>query len=146
MPRTSQNLRTRIMQAAQNRCEYCQTLQKMTLATFHLDHIIPLAAGGATEFENLCLSCPLCNEFKAGTWRARDPRTGHQVRLYNPRREGWHKHFQWGEDGTLVIGLTARGRATVDALRLNNQIAQTARKFWVASGGIHPPKQAESRK
>ena len=85
MPRTSEKLRTRLTQAAQNRCEYCQTLQEMTLATFHLDHIIPLAAGGATEFENLCLSCPFCNEFKAGKWRARDPRTRRQVRLFNPR-------------------------------------------------------------
>lgn len=139
MPRTSEKLRKRINQAAQNRCEYCQTMQEMTLATFHLDHIIPLAAGGATEFENLCLSCPFCNEFKAGTWRARDPRTGRQVRLFNPRRDHWHKHFEWGADGTQIIGLTARGRATVAALRLNNQIAQTARRFWVASG-IHPPQ------
>ena len=31
----------------------------MTLATFHLDHIVPRSAGGATELANLCLSCPL---------------------------------------------------------------------------------------
>ncbi|HLG14894.1 MAG TPA: HNH endonuclease [Blastocatellia bacterium] len=141
MPGIPQKLRTRVVQAAQDRCEYCQTRQEMTLATFHLDHIIPQAKGGATEFENLCLSCPFCNEFKGGTSRARDPQTGRQTRIFNPRCDRWQKHFQWSEDGTQIMGLTAHGRATVVALRLNNQIAQTARRFWVASG-IHPPESS----
>lgn len=141
MPRISQKLRRRVTETAHDRCEYCQTWQEMTLATFHLDHIIPQAEGGATEFQNLCLSCPFCNEFKGGRWRSRDPQTGRQVRLFNPRRDRWHKHFRWSEDATRIVGLTARGRATVAALRLNNQIAQTARRFWVAAG-IHPPKSS----
>ncbi len=138
MPRITQKLRQQLIQAAQNRCEYCQTQQDMTMATFHLDHIKPQAAGGATEVANLCLSCPFCNEFKGEQWRARDPITNRLTRLFHPRRDRWHKHFQWSADGTIIIGLTARGRATVIALRLNNPIAQTARRFWVASN-IHPP-------
>lgn len=143
MPRISPKLRRQVTRAARDRCEYCLTLQEMTMATFHLDHIIPRSAGGATEFENLCLSCPFCNEFKGDGWRARDSQTGRQVALFNPRRDRWLRHFQWSQDGTLIIGLTARGRATVTALRLNNQLAQTARRFWAASG-IHPPNQDES--
>jgi hypothetical protein len=112
----------------------------MTLATFHLDHILPRSAGGATEFENLCLSCPFCNQFKRKRWRATDPETGRPVRLFNPRRDRWSEHFQWSQDGIQIIGLTARGRATVAALQMNNPIALTARRFWVASG-IHPPEQ-----
>jgi 5-methylcytosine-specific restriction endonuclease McrA len=77
---------------------------------FHLDHIIPLAAGGATEFENLCLSCPFCNEFKAGRWRARDPRTGRQVRLFNPRRDHWQNTLSGAR---MVRGLSVLQR--VDA-------------------------------
>ncbi len=140
MPRIPTALRRKVVQAAGNRCEYCQTLQEMTLATFHLDHIIPKAVGGATVFENLCLSCPFCNQFKRKRWRARDPETGRLLRLFNPRRDLWSDHFQWSQDGAQIIGLTPRGRATVAALQMNNQIALTARRLWVASG-IHPPEQ-----
>ena len=138
MPRASRKLRAQIARAAHERCEYCQTPQDMTLATFHLDHIIPRSAGGATELANLCLSCPFCNELKGDRSQAHDPVTKRLVKLFNPRRDRWHKHFVWSEDGTQVMGLTARGRATVAALRMNNQIAQTARRFWAASG-FHPP-------
>jgi hypothetical protein len=111
----------------------------MTLATFHIDHIIPTSAGGATAFENLCLSCPFCNQFKKKRWQARDPETGRKARLFNPRRDRWDQHFRWSEDGTQVIGLTARGRATVTTLQMNNPISMTARKFWVMCK-IHPPE------
>ncbi|HXG65483.1 MAG TPA: HNH endonuclease [Blastocatellia bacterium] len=139
MPRIPQVLRGQSIRAANNRCEYCLTLQEMTLATFHVDHIIPKSAGGVTEFENLCLSCPFCNQYKKHRVRARDPKTGRRVQLFNPRRDPWHKHFAWSRNGTRIIGLTARGRATVEALRMNNPISLTARSFWVASR-IHPPK------
>jgi hypothetical protein len=33
----------------------------------------------------------------------------------------WPDHFTWSENDTLIIGLTATGRATVDALRLNRK-------------------------
>lgn len=138
MPRIPKALRERISSVADGRCEYCLTLQELTLATFHLDHILPKSAGGKTEFENLCLSCPFCNQFKQGLQRVRDPETGRMVRLFNPRRDRWLVHFRWSEDGTQIIGGTARGRATVVALRFNNPIALRARSFWVASG-IHPP-------
>jgi 5-methylcytosine-specific restriction endonuclease McrA len=29
-----------------------------------VDHIVPLAAGGSSTSENLCLACYRCNEFK----------------------------------------------------------------------------------
>ena len=138
MPRIPRALRQRIIDVAHGRCEYCRTPQEMTLATFHLDHIIPRSAGGTTTFENLCLSCPLCNQFKHGVLRARDADTGRLVRLFNPRRDRWRTHFRWSDDGTQIIGLTARGRVTVTVLRLNNPIALRARSFWVASG-LHPP-------
>jgi hypothetical protein len=138
MPRIPKALRQRIIHVAHGRCEYCLTSQVMTLATFHLDHIIPKSAGGTTTFENLCLSCPFCNQFKHGVLRARDTDTGRLVRLFNPRRDQWRTHFRWSDDGTQIIGWTARGRVTVAVLRLNNPIALQARSFWVASG-IHPP-------
>ena len=42
------------------------------------------------------------------------------------------------ENGTQIIGLTAIGRATVVALRLNNEEIVGARWLW-AQAGWHPP-------
>lgn len=42
------------------KCVYCRT----HLAEYHVDHIIPVAAGGKTEDENLQLLCPPCNRSK----------------------------------------------------------------------------------
>ena len=139
MPPARKKLRAKVIRAASGRCEYCLTPQEMTLAIFHLDHIFPRSAGGKTEFENLCLSCPLCNQFKRSRTRARDPETGQHVLLFNPRRDQWPKHFKWSGDGTQIMGLTRRGRATIAALQMNNTLALRARAFWVAVG-IHPPE------
>ena len=138
MPRIPRKLREQVIQAANNRCEYCQTSQEMTMAQFHIDHITPRSAGGVTEFENLCLSCPFCNQFKRQQQFARDPKTGRRTRLFHPRQDDWSKHFRWNEDGAEIVGLTSRGRTTVFALNLNHPLAVKARSFWVASG-IHPP-------
>jgi hypothetical protein len=69
---------------------------------------------------------------------ARDPMTGRRVRIFDPRRQRWSRHFLWSDDGTRVLGRTATGRATVVALQLNNVIAVTVRHEWVAIGW-HPP-------
>jgi hypothetical protein len=41
-------------------------------------------------------------------------------------------------DGTRIIGRTPVGRATVEALRLNNEVAVEVRRNWVLAGW-HPP-------
>ena len=64
---------------------------------------------------------------------------GENVALFNPRQQKWSQHFAWSEDGTKIIGLTACGRATVIALKLNNSLAVIVRRNWVKAGW-HPPK------
>jgi hypothetical protein len=56
------------------------------------------------------------------------------VKLFNPRRQKWLRHFTWTEDGTYIVGLTACGRASVTALQLNNTYAVTVRQAWVSAG------------
>jgi len=64
--------------------------------------------------------------------------TGKLVRLFNPRRQHWQDHFTWNEGATLVVGLTATGRATVDALRLNRgELINLRRAFHILK--LHPP-------
>ncbi|MGE0086814.1 MAG: HNH endonuclease [Desulfococcaceae bacterium] len=84
-----------------------------------VDHVIPESCGGLTEFENLCFCCRRCNEFKGSKTAAQDPITGEVVSLYHPRKQKWQNHFAWDESGSLIIGITAAGRATAVALNMN---------------------------
>jgi HNH endonuclease len=102
------------------------------------DHILPRSKGGDTSFQNLCLACRTCNEFKSDTTQANDPLTGVPVQLFNPRLQKWAEHFTWSFDSTKVEGLTATGRATIVVLRMNNAIIVSARWRWAISGW-HPP-------
>ncbi len=103
-----------------------------------IEHIIPTAAGGTDEEENLWLACRLCNNKKAAKTRGYDPATGRRVPLFNPRRQKWRRHFSWSDDGAQIVGRTANGRATVSALNLNNEIALVVRLNWITAGW-HPP-------
>jgi hypothetical protein len=76
----------------------------------------------------------LSDLFKSDQTHGRDPLTGHRVRLFNPRRQLWKRHFRWSDDGAFIIGRTACGRATVAALNLNNLVAVTVRRNWIAAG------------
>jgi len=64
--------------------------------------------------------------------------TGEAVSLFNPRIQVWGEHFAWSKDGIRIVGRTACGRATVETLRLNRELAVLARRRWV-SVGWHPP-------
>jgi len=89
--------------------------------------------------ENLWLACVQCNQYKSDRTYALDPLTNEAVPLYNPRTQIWAEHFAWDEAGCYIMGLTAIGRATVEILQLNRDLAVTARQFWV-SVGWHPPQ------
>jgi len=104
----------------------------------HVEHIIPVAAGGTSAEENLWLACPLCNGYKGSQVDAVDLVSRERVPLFNPRRQQWHEHFQWSADGIEIVGQTAIGRATVFALKLNNEYLTRARRRWVLAGW-HPP-------
>jgi hypothetical protein len=132
-------LRDRVRQQAGDRCGYCLSRQEYVWGTLEVEHIVPLADGGADAEENLWLACRPCNSHKSSQTEAMDPETGQGVPLFNPRTQVWREHFAWSEDGTRIIGLTAIGRATVVALRLNDTRLVAIRQRWVEVGW-HPPK------
>ena len=140
MPRPSipDTLRHKVTEDARYRCGYCLTSQQITGMPMHIDHIIPLAAGGNSDEANLWLACPLCNGFKSTRTHFTDSATGDEVALFNPRTQVWSEHFTWSENGTQIIGQTPQGRATVEALKLNNAHLTAARRRWVVAGW-HPP-------
>ena len=110
-------LRQAVISRAKNRCEYCLLSQLAQEASFHMDHVIPQSAGGPTTMENLALACVTCSLRKGARQMVTDPETGLDVPVFNPRRDVWLDHFRWA--GVGIIGVTATGRATADALQMN---------------------------
>jgi hypothetical protein len=107
--------------------------------TFEFEHIFPLAAGGTTEFANLCLACPFCNRHKSDHQTAVDPLTAETVPLFHPQQQIWEEHFAWQEKGAELTGLTPIGRATIAALQMNRLQLVRARQLWIRLGE-HPPR------
>lgn len=119
-------LRRLVIERAANRCEYCGIAQVSQIATFHIDHIIPVAASGDTSQDNLALACVSCSLRKGARLTGVDPLSGIDVPLYNPRKEPWRDHFQW--DGVRLVGTTMVGRATIAALAMNRPAALLIRE------------------
>jgi hypothetical protein len=136
----SEALRAQVRAAAMNRCGYCLTHQAYVPWTLEIEHIVPRAKGGSNAEDNLWLACRSCNLFKSNQTHWTDPVTGRRVRLFNPRQQRWRRHFRWSQDGVFIIGRTVTGRAMVVALHLNNMVAVTVRRNWVAAGW-HPPTE-----
>jgi hypothetical protein len=63
-----------------------------------------------------------------------------KVMLYHPRQQIWGDHFSWNEDCTEIIGLTAIGRATIEALHLNRNGVMNLRRVLFEKG-LHPLAQ-----
>jgi 5-methylcytosine-specific restriction endonuclease McrA len=138
MSSLSETIRQKVRLRAENRCEYCLSHQDYIMGRLQIDHIQPLVKGGVDTEDNLCLACELCNQYKWTQTKSLDPESGKVVSLFNPRQQQWNEHFTWSTEGTEIIALTACGRATVIALKLNNSLAITVRKNWVQAGW-HPP-------
>jgi len=132
-------LQRRIRELFANSCAYCRTAEALTVTTFEFEHITPRSAGGATVLENLCLSCPSCNRYKAHREKALDPISAEIVPLFHPQLQVWTDHFAWNEYGTEVIGRTPVGRATVTTLKMNRPQVMGVRRMWVEMGE-HPPR------
>ena len=129
-------LRRLVLRRANGRCEYCRLAQERQEATFHIDHVIPVAAGGMTVAGNLALACVSCSLRKGARRNAMDPDTGIEAPFYNPGDQDWHDHFRWM--GTRLVGLTPMGRATIRALKLNRPLILAIRHEEV-SRRRHPP-------
>jgi hypothetical protein len=129
-------LRRLVVKRAGNRCEYCRLAQEGQEATFHIDHIKPRALGGETTEGNLALACVSCSLRKEARRSAPDPKTNRLTPLFHPRRQRWDDHFRWQAEA--VVGLTATGRATIAALRMNRPSIQAIRLEEMIRGR-HPP-------
>ncbi|MFM6582085.1 MAG: HNH endonuclease, partial [Dolichospermum sp.] len=126
------SLRQLVIQRAKDRCEYCCLSQAGQAATFHIDHIIPVVAGGATTSDNLALACVSCSLRKCARQSVTDPETQKEVSIFNPRQQLWTEHFRW--DDVRVVGLTATGRGTVEVLDISGKDCRDVP--WNVSTGV----------
>lgn len=120
-------LRDLVRQRANSRCEYCRISEEDFLAAtvFEMEHIMPEAefSNGdprLNDLANLAWACPSCNRHKSKKTQAQDPATNNSMPLFNPRTDHWTEHFLSRSSGHIV-GRTPIGRATVQALRFNDQ-------------------------
>ena len=135
MSKIPSTLRKSVIHRAGNLCEYCRLSQKGQEATFHIDHIMPVISGGETVAENLALACVSCSLRKGAKEIVVDSETMQEVRLFNPRDDVWDEHFQW--NGVFLVGLTAKGRATIETLNLNRRLILAIREEEILLGR-HP--------
>ena len=118
-------LRRAVVSRAGNRCEYCRLSQVAQEATFHIDHVRPLAAGGETDAENLALACVSCSLRKGARLSVLDREGGVETGIFNPRKQLWSDHFKWL--GDCIMGKSAAGTGTVELLKMNRGLAVAIR-------------------
>jgi len=75
-------LRRLVVTRAGERCEYCRLAQIGQEATFHIDHILPVADGGETVAANLALARVSCSLRKEARRTVRDPDTRRYVTIF----------------------------------------------------------------
>ena len=101
-----------------------------------VDHVIAEKHGGATDGDNLALSCVACNVRKGSDIASIDPDTGEVTRLFHPRRQCWSDEFQL--TGSTIVASSPVARATVWLLQLNAPDRLAERAALLAAGLIRP--------
>jgi hypothetical protein len=129
-------LARKVRRRAGNCCEYCRMPERCTNLTFEIDHVVARKHGGATEAHNLALACPYCNSYKGTDIATIDPKSRRLVRLFNPRRNRWDRHFRW--IGPVLVGRTSVGRVTVAILNINDIYRVMQRRTLIAEGQFPP--------
>lgn len=135
----SVGIKTHVINRSRGFCEYCKCPADFSTEPFSIEHILPRSKEGLNELENLAYACIGCNIYKSDKTEFLDIVSQEIVSLFNPRTMDWHEHFIWDESLTALIGKTAIGRTTIEALKLNRRQIKNLRRALIAIGE-HPPK------
>jgi hypothetical protein len=131
-------LRQAVRRRAGRRCEYCQLPEaRSPLVPFQIEHIVAHQHGGATRLSNLALACHRDNLCKGPNLAGIDPVTRRLVPLFHPRRMKWSRHFRYR--GSVLVGRTAIGRATIGVLQMNHKERIDLRQTLIDEG-VFPPR------
>ena len=88
--------------------------------------------------EKLLLTISAYLRYKATKQKVFDSITKQEIFLFHPQNDLWEQHFSWDKNSTEIKGLTAKGRVTIIALKMNREQLIRVRKMWVKLGK-HPP-------
>ena len=125
-------LRRKIVERANDRCEYCLVHQDDRFFAHEIDHVRAEKHQGQTAEDNLSLACAECNRFKGSDLCSFDIVTDTVVPLYHPRLNRWTEHFRL--NGALIEPLTPAGRVTAFLLHLNDADTIDRRRLLIATG------------
>jgi 5-methylcytosine-specific restriction endonuclease McrA len=119
-------------------CEYCRLSESIHPGPFEVEHVIPSQHGGAATLGNLAYACLHCNRHKGPNLSGIDSATSRTklVRLFNPRRHKWERHFRW--EGPPLVGKTPIDRVTVHVLAMNDPVRVALRQELIDEG-LFPP-------
>jgi hypothetical protein len=140
MTRINEKKRLIVRERAQKQCEYCRIVEKSGVIGFQADHIIPPMHGGADEIENLAWACFRCNNRKGTNIASIDFLTNVLTALFNPRVDGWEKHFGLMTDGK-IYAKTASGRCTLRLLDMNTSVDIDTR-YWLIKTSVLSTEQS----
>ncbi len=118
-------------------CEYCQCPSEFATEPFSIEHIVPRSKSGSDDLTNLAYACIGCNVYKSDKIVFLDVVSLQLSPLFNPITMNWNDHFIWDKSLTSIIGKTATGRATVEAVKLNRKPLKNLRRALLAVGE-HP--------
>jgi hypothetical protein len=125
-----------VWQRANARCEYCRLPQAFSPLPHAIDHILARQHHGPTRADNLALASFFCNSYKGPNRSGLNPPTGRTVRLFNPRKDRWSRHFRW--NGPYLTGRTHTGRVTLALLEINRPEAVHLRDCLIREGAFPP--------
>ena len=131
--RVSKELREVVQRRAHGACEYCHLPEDASVLPHQVDHIVASQHRGPDDLDNLCLCCIRCNLKKGPNIASLDPAVGRVVSLFHPRRQVWHEHFSFDEEGR-IHGLTPEGRASVQLMDMNDPERLELRSLLVRRG------------
>ena len=118
-------------------CQYCG--QKPPLAILHVDHIVPVSAGGSYENENLLTSCSTCNLGKSdvsldritspiAATIAEERERVNQVKLYNKHLRAINKARSLDFKEVSDCLISAQGKNPNEFV-ISGKVASSVRTF-----------------
>lgn len=119
---------------ANHRCEYCHAPELVFNFPFEVEHIVPLSRQGIDSESNLALACRSCNLRKGNRISGIDQDSNTEISFFHPRLEQWDDNFHVDIASTMIVGITATGRTTIDYLEINSQPQMKARQLWISLG------------
>ena len=120
-----ENLREDMYEKQNGRCAFCRIYVPLSCVPMHREHIVYKDEHPQWMFlpENLCIACPLCNEFK-GTKEVLTnpqakvyPKNSRGFKIIHPLYDKYSEHIEL-IGGILYRGKTDKGRFTIETCHL----------------------------